>query len=65
MLLMLLKGRIETKEPYSATAEKSMGILPVIVARNSAVIVSGMDTLLKNALHVQKIEEHKLFKLLL
>jgi hypothetical protein len=42
-----------------------MGILPVIVARNSAVTVSEMDTLLKNALHVQKIGEHKLFKLLL
>jgi hypothetical protein len=65
MLLILLKGRIETKEPYSATAARSMGILPVIVARNSAVTVSGMDTLLKNVLHVQKIREHKLFKLLL
>jgi hypothetical protein len=62
---MLLQGRIETKEPYSATAARSMGILPVIVARNSAVTVSEMDTLLKNALHVQKIGEHKLFKLLL
>jgi hypothetical protein len=42
-----------------------MGILPVIVARNSAVTVSGMDTLLKNVLYIQKIGEHKLFKLLL
>jgi hypothetical protein len=62
---MLLKGRIETKEPYSATAARNMGILPVIVTRNYAVTVSKMDTLLKNALHVQKIGEHKLFKLLL
>jgi hypothetical protein len=62
---MLLKGRIETKEPYSAITARSMGILPVIVTRNYAVTVSGMDTLLKNALHVQKIREHKLFKLLL
>jgi hypothetical protein len=52
MLLMLLKERIETKEPYSATAARSIGILPVIVARNSTVIVCGMDTLLKNVLHV-------------
>jgi hypothetical protein len=42
-----------------------MGILLVIVARNSAVTASEMDTLLKTALHVQKIREHKLFKLLL
>jgi hypothetical protein len=62
---MLLKGRIETKEPYSATTARSMGILLVIVARNSAVTASEMDTLLKTALHVQKIREHKLFKLLL
>jgi hypothetical protein len=62
---MLLKERIEIKKPYSATAARSMGILPVIVARNFAVTVSEMDTLLKNALHVQKIGEHKLFKLLL
>jgi hypothetical protein len=62
---MLLKGRIDTKELCSATAARSMGILPAIVARNSAITVSGMDTLLKNVLHVQKIREHKLFKLLL
>jgi hypothetical protein len=64
---MLLKGRIDTKELYSATTTRSMGILPAIVARNSAITVSriGMDTLLKNVLHVQKIREHKLFKLLL
>jgi hypothetical protein len=49
---MLLKERIEIKKPYSATAARSMGILPVIVARNSTVTVCGMDTLLKNVLHV-------------
>jgi hypothetical protein len=47
MLLMLLKERIETNELYSATTIRSMGILPVIVARNFAVTVSEMDTLLR------------------
>jgi hypothetical protein len=44
---MLLKERIETKELYSAIAVRSMGILPVIVARNFIVTVSGMDILLR------------------
>jgi hypothetical protein len=65
MLLMLLKERIETKELYNDTAVRSMGILPAIVARNFTVTVSEMDTLLNNSIHVQKIREHKLFKLLL
>jgi hypothetical protein len=44
---MLLKERIKINELYSATAIRSMGILPVIVTRNFAVTVSEMDTLLR------------------
>ena len=64
MLLMLLKGRTEGRDKCSAIVARSLGILPAIVVRNSAIIVNRMDTLSSNILHAQKTDKAKLFRLL-
>lgn len=57
ILHMLLKGGIEERKKYSVTVVRSSGML-----RNFAIIVRRMDTLLRNALHILKIDEFKPFK---
>ena len=64
MLLMLLKGRTEGRDKCSAIVARSLGILPAIVVRNSAIIVNRMDTLSSNVLHAQKTDKAKLVRLL-
>ncbi|KAG6504525.1 hypothetical protein ZIOFF_036859 [Zingiber officinale] len=45
------KGRTKNRDKCSAIVAKSLGILPVIVVRSSAIIVNKMDTLSSNVLH--------------
>ena len=63
ILLMLLKGRTEERDKCSAIVARSLGILLIILVRNFTITISRMDTLSKNVLHAQKIDEPKHFKL--
>lgn len=60
--LLLLKGRIEEKDPCSAIVERSLGILTTIVVRNYTITERKMDLLSRNILHVQETIKPKPFK---